>query len=195
MYYSAISTVLDRQLHWPELVTPVAQSGGPVFITSKIPGAGQPVTATVGEHLYIYASEQFQDGSGETDYFLCEGGPKNGKLEGGCNDGINQPVTNGPSGPNLPNNLKVGATYMGANACKDLDDLIVDVDLYQINGNFATYNQGPFPIHGVRSGYNSNSYAFTLLNDIGLASHYSNGNPYSWFGTPPGSRARPPMRS
>ena len=133
------------------------------------------VNTIVGEHTYIYGDEDFQDGSGTVLNFLCEGGPvgstTGGTLQGGCASGMNTSVTKGTSGPSLPLNDQVGKTYIGDDACDLLTKLIVSVNLYQDNGNFATYN------YKASGGYNSNSYAFTLLNDIGLS---------TWFGTPGG---------
>jgi hypothetical protein len=130
------------------------------------------IETIVGNHTYIYGTDTFQDGSGIVLNFLCEGGPKNGTLQGGCTSAQNAPVVNGTSGPSLPLNSKVGMTYASADACDSLTQLTVSVGLYKDNGVFAPYNY-----HAGSGGYNSNSYAFTLLSDIGLG---------LWFGTPPG---------
>jgi hypothetical protein len=79
----------------------------------------------------------------------------------------------------------------GSRACFDIvtenDDMRWCVEEFQCGevlyggpGNYAPYS--PFPF--VQGGYNSNSFAFTLLDDVGLAGFYPSGVPYSWFGTP-----------
>lgn len=138
-------------------------------------------TTSVAQHLYIYGTDQF--GNSFTSNMLCQGRPVAGKLSGSCVFGINQPVVAPPGGTNLPGNVEIGGSYTGANACSDLTQLSASVSPYAGSGNLAPYN----PVVGLRSfsGYNSNSFAFTLLNDIGLAGYYPNGKPYSWFGTLP----------
>jgi RHS repeat-associated protein len=140
---------------------------------------------TVAEHTYIDLTVQISGVA--TVNFLCEGGPSNpngsGTLQGGCVSAVNSIATKGPSGPGLPGNVQVGNTYTGADACDDVSEILGAVNLYQQNGVFAPYR----PIIGPMSpyGYNSNSYSFTLLDDVGLAGYYPSGLPSSWFGWPP----------
>ena len=149
----------------------------PVYQAVTLPGGGT-LNVQVGNHTYLYASDDFNDGSGNVTSFLCEGGPAgsvvNGTLQGGCASGLNAVVSKGTSGPTLPENVQVGSSYTGSDACDDLVKLLATVGAYQNTGVFAPYTYYPGK-SGV--GFNSNSYAYTLVNDLGLT---------SYFGTPGG---------
>ena len=134
------------------------------------------VTVEVADHLYIYSN--VDQGGGLTSNILCEGGPDAGhNLNGDCSGATNAPVTNGTSGTTLPGNVQVGHNYTAGDVCGDVTKLLASVGAYKDGNKHVPYD--PFTLQG----YNSNSYAFTLLQGIGLAGTV-NGNPYSWFGTP-----------
>ncbi|HTS46968.1 MAG TPA: RHS repeat-associated core domain-containing protein [Bryobacteraceae bacterium] len=178
--------------------SPFCQTGGPPPVETPAPSTPQPQCSvslyerpvivngiTVAEHTYVDLT--ITQSNGTSFNWLCEGGPSNpngsGTLQGGCVFAANGTATKGTSGPGLPGNVQVGQTYTGANACDDVSEILGAVTAYTQNGVFAPYR----PIIGSRSpyGYNSNSYAFTLLYDVGLAWYFPNKNPYSWFGSPP----------
>jgi RHS repeat-associated protein len=162
----------------PSLTFSVSLYERPVYINRTIPGIGN-VTIYVGEHTYIDATAQLSTGAYVN--FLCQGGPSGpngtGNLVGSCQSGYNTMVSAPPSGPGLSANIQVGGTYSCTN-CGVVTQLLASVDLYSQSGNLAAYSGT------MNGGYNSNSYAFTLLEDIGLAGLTSSGSAWSWFGTP-----------
>jgi hypothetical protein len=77
------------------------------------------------------------------------------------------------TGPGLPNNYEVGTIYSGPNACQDIDELDAWV---------ANYNDGPkvkYNFAAGLGGYNSNSFTYTLVSQLGLL---------NYFGTPGGPK-------
>jgi RHS repeat-associated protein len=162
----------------PSLTFSVSLYERPVYVDRTIPGIGS-VPIYVGEHTYIDATAQLSTGAYVN--FLCQGGPSGpngtGNLVGSCQSGYNTMVNIRTSGPGLPANIQVGGTYSCTN-CGVVTQLLASVGLYSQSGNLAAYSGT------MNGGYNSNSYAFTLLEDIGLAGFTSSGSSWSWFGTP-----------
>ncbi len=177
--------------------SPFCQIGGPPPVETPAPPPQpqcsvslyeRPVIVngmTVGEHTYVDLT--ITQSNGTSFNWLCEGGPSNpngsGTLQGGCVFAANGTATKGTSGPGLPGNVQVGQTYTGPNACDDVSEILGEVTTYNSNGVFAPYNYLLSPTSPY--GYNSNSYSFTLLYGVGLASYFPNHKPYSWFGSPP----------
>jgi hypothetical protein len=93
-------------------------------------------------------------------------------LQGGISDTFDGPVSKGASDPTRSDNIKVGRSY--SDACAKLTSIIITADLYDDVANKPAYNATLS-----NGGFNSNSYAFTLLNDVGLG----------WFFGAPRKRA------
>jgi hypothetical protein len=72
--------------------------------------------------------------------------------------------------PASPTNYEIGSPYTGAAACGDMSGLEIAAELYN-DGPKA-----PYTFLGL-IGYNSNSFTYTLLNQLGLLNA---------FGPPPG---------
>jgi hypothetical protein len=126
-----------------------------------------PGVSLVANHTYLYT----QDSSGvET----VEGGPNYqglgfGNLVGtvalpgqGLGSGAN--VTN----PSLPSNKQVGPAYTGSFACTDATEIDAIVAKYNQGGSQVSYN----PVPALGPGYNSNSFTYTLLVDVGLSTYF-----------------------
>jgi hypothetical protein len=75
------------------------------------------------------------------------------------------------TGPGLPFNYEVGTPYSGPNACAIFFRLEALVDAYNSGGRV------PYNFLSSFGGYNSNSFTFTLLSNVGLS---------NYFGTPGG---------
>ena len=163
----------------PTLTWSVSLYERPVYVAENLGGRIGTVNVFVGEYTYVDATAQLSTGAYVN--LLCQGGPSlpngSGNLIGSCASGYNTTVTVGPSGPGLPGNSQVGGTY-SCGSCGVVVQLLASVDAYQQSGNFASYSPT------ANGGYNSNSYAFTLLEDIGLAGYTPAGGIWSWFGTP-----------
>ncbi|HEX4136527.1 MAG TPA: RHS repeat-associated core domain-containing protein [Bryobacteraceae bacterium] len=162
----------------PSLTSSVSLYERPVYVDRTIPGIGS-VPIYVGEHTYIDATAQLSTGAYVN--FLCQGGPSGpngtGNLVGSWQSGYNTMVSAPPSGPGLSANIQVGGAYSCSN-CGVVTQLLASAALYMQSGNLAAYSGT------MNGGYNSNSYAFTLLEDIGLAGYTSSGSAWSSFGTP-----------
>jgi len=78
--------------------------------------------------------------------------------------------------PNLRSNIEVGNPYTGSNACSLVSQLESDVSAYN-KGTKVTYN-----FSAIGFGYNSNSFTYTLDNQVGLLKYF--GSPLNPFGTP-----------
>jgi RHS repeat-associated protein len=152
-------------------VTPVGTPPNPPQCSISVYERPTPGRWSPGDHTYLYA----QDGSvGE--YF--EGGPTNpiknlfgnyGTLWGF--DSLN-PATNlngrSPlSGDNTSTNTWLGS-WSGAEAC---------VDIGLISFWISVYDNGPQPKYHPLWGYNSNSFTYTLLYQLGLAGDFQ---PIGW---------------
>jgi hypothetical protein len=105
-------------------------------------------------------------------------------------------ISNPPGGPNAlpgtlpggPGNQQVGQAFTGAAACADIATITAVVSNYDYGGNLAVYN--PTPALG--PGYNSNSFAFTLLNDVGISAYFgSTGFTPGWGYIVPGLNTLP----
>jgi RHS repeat-associated protein len=123
-------------------------------------------------HTYISGSETF--GSGLTITFDFEGGPQptyaavGGKLTGTIAPpglGLSGFGPADTTGPGFPSNFEVGDAYTAANSCADFRLLFSLVN---------SYNGGPRVTYDFSAvlGYNSNSFTFTLLNQLGLLSYF-----------------------
>jgi RHS repeat-associated protein len=129
---------------------------------------GAPFGASPAQHTYIDATVDY-DNVDTT--IIFEGGPTPqgsplGFLTGYISTtGVGSlPGTN----PNSPTNHQIGTAYAGANACSDITQLENDVNTFN-KGSKVLYNALPGVLLG---GYNSNSFTFTLLYDIGLLSYF-----------------------
>jgi RHS repeat-associated protein len=134
-----------------------------------------PTSNGPGWHTYISVTETYGSSPAVTDF---EGGPQGGLLGiGGTLTGtIAAPgaglrgISTGPgnsdaTGPGLQFNYEVGKTYSGSNACADFAKLLSLVTAYN-DGSKVTYS---FLAVG---GYNSNSFTYTLLTQLGLSSYF-----------------------
>jgi hypothetical protein len=105
-------------------------------------------------------------------------------------------VSNPPGGPGAvpgtlpggPGNRQVGKAFAGAAACVEIAEITSAVSNCDYGGSLAIYN--PTPALGPC--YNSNSFAFTLLNDVGLSTYFgSTGFTPGWGYTVPGLNTVP----
>ena len=81
---------------------------------------------------------------------------------------------NNASDPAAPGNQEIGSPYTGVYACSDILAMLYDVSLYQSRPQ-VPYLAVPIPFTGT---YNSNSFTYTLLDDVGLS--------FGWPGLPLG---------
>jgi RHS repeat-associated protein len=136
----------------------------------------RPVSAAPGfDHTYL----DVIDASGN---FTVEGGPTGpgifGYLVGTVAEvGIGQPLGN--TNPGGPGNTEIGPAYTGPNACLDAQSIVADAENYNASGNWVKYNPvagvgiGPIGIVLLGTlGYNSNSFASTLVNQVGLTNYF-----------------------
>jgi hypothetical protein len=117
------------------------------------PPTGSPARANDAEHRIAFAN------AGAVKYFY---------------DALNKRIWEGTCNSQLPNNYEVGRVYAVLNACANIDELYNLVDSYN-SGSMVTCD---FYAIG---GYNSNSFSYTFLSQIGLL---------NYFGTPGGPQAR-----
>jgi RHS repeat-associated protein len=133
------------------------------------------IAGSIADHTYLYLqgpASLFGATSNLTPTETVEGGP----TTAGCCGYLYGFVSNAPRGPNalpgtLPGgsgNAQISQSYAASNACNDIQAIRTAVSNYDSSGHLAVY----FPIPEL-FGYNSNSFTFTLLNDVNLA---------SWFG-------------
>jgi len=127
-----------------------------------------PLASSPGWHTYLAATNS--NGQAET----IEGGPAPGlAFVGGTLTGTISPPATPLSGfgsgdatnTALPSNKEVGSPYTGSNACSDIASLNSWVAAYN-SGSKVTYN------FSAVSGYNSNSFTYTLDSQLGLLSYF-----------------------
>jgi hypothetical protein len=100
-----------------------------------------------------------------------EGGPDFVDLPIGYLIGItSNPAGNGLDGtnPRAADNHQIGMSYMGPQACDDIRSIVNKVSQYNGGANRSIYNAVP----EIGPGYNSNSFTYTLLNDISLSTYF-----------------------
>ena len=125
------------------------------------------------QHTYIVIDDPLLEQSGYVaNELILQAGPSNnfpafGTLTSqivppGQGFGSNK---NNASDPNAPGNKEIGSPYTGADACLDIIDLLDAIGNYN-DGKQAPYLAVPIPFTGT---YNSNSFTYTLLSDIGLS--------------------------
>jgi RHS repeat-associated protein len=130
-----------------------------------------------GKHTYILVDDPDLIALGYTsNELMLEGRPSNNLPFGGSLVGNYNPPGQGlasgksiASDPSLPTNHEIGSAYDGANACSDITGMLTEIQSY--NNSPVPYAALPFRIFGT---YNSNSFTFTLLTDVGLSSYFGN---------------------
>lgn len=137
------------------------------------------VKGTPAYHTYMVVTDSAwtNDPSG----LLLEGGPTGNPLFSSLYGFDTQPPGQGlgartadGSDPSLPSNKQIGATYGGSLACGAVQLLLNDVNSYDA-GSLVRYNFLAIP-----GTYNSNSFIYTLLNDLSSLAY---GSILSAFGT------------
>jgi hypothetical protein len=126
-----------------------------------------PGVSLAADHTYLY----IQDPSGAE---TVEAGPSytgTGLGFGSLVGTVSSPPGNGlgsganATNPSLASNSQVGFAYTGSFACIDAQEIDAIVDGYN---NGAIYN----PVPALGPGYNSNSFTYTLLLDVGLSNYF-----------------------
>jgi len=157
-------------------IIPVATPAQPAAPTCSVSLYERPTPTTFspGEHTYIAATI-----NGQTE--TIEGGPiPSLAAVGGTLTGTISPPGTPLSGygsgdatnPALPSNTEIGNPYTGSNACANIASLNSWVAAYN-SGSKVTYN-----FLGI-GGYNSNSFTYTLDNQLGLLNYF--GLPAGWI--------------
>ena len=138
----------------------------------------RPAGGTPGNHTYLYiTSNEFPYPYSGDNSLVLEGDPSNtlklplykknpwginwGQLVGYIEAGPNYQGATNPAA-----NQFVASDSGGQNVCTEVDDLIYDVEGYQSTGGVPYM---PIPRRGY---YNSNSFTFTLLSEIGLIDYF-----------------------
>jgi hypothetical protein len=119
-----------------------------------------PGVSLIADHTYILLS----DGSGQT---TIEGGPDLISAPVGYLIGFTSNPPGGPgalndTNPSAPDNKQVGRASSAPNTCAAIQTIERAESKYNSSGTWAAYD--PTAIFG----YNSNSFTYTLLNDVGL---------------------------
>ncbi len=135
-----------------------------------------PNTSSPFDHTYLVVDATNGD-------FTVEGGPSGpgavGYLLGTLAAvGSGNALTN--TNPGGPYNTELGSAYTGAGACQMAQTILSAVSNYDTSGSWANYN----PVAGLFGntvGRNSNSFASTLVNQVGLTSYFGF---YGSFWTP-----------
>jgi RHS repeat-associated protein len=130
-------------------------------------GRPTPTDNSPADHTYIDAMTIFANGV--TTQEIIDAGPILGlSLTGVVLNGWVTPGSIGfyaADNPALSTNHQIGSAYTGADACQDIQKISAETIQYD-KGTLVTYNPVPTLYLG---GWNSNSFAFTLLNSIGIA--------------------------
>jgi RHS repeat-associated protein len=124
-----------------------------------------------GGHTYIFALDTAAPSPVIIEAgFDHDSGPEHGTLEGFVNPpggpvlGIGTTHASDPTNLyNLNNNYEIGTPFTGPMACADVG-IIESLEL--------SYNAGPRVPYYLLGQYNSNSFTFTLLSDVGLSSNF-----------------------
>ena len=141
------------------------------------------------KHTYIVINAPFlvQDGYAANELILQAGLSNNFPIGGTLTSQITTPGIglgsnhNNPSNPGKPGNREIGLPYTGANACLDIGVLLAAIANYDLSKQ-VPYMAVPIPWYL----YNSNSFTWTLLNDVSLSFGFPGFAPGwgAWFSVP-----------
>jgi hypothetical protein len=157
-------------------ITPVAAPVPPQQPTCSISLEERPVPDTsLHPAFHTYLDVTDSDWTNDPNGVLLEGGPSGNpsfsRLVGFDTQAPGQGLgagTSNASNPKLPSNFQIGTTYSGGLACGAIQYLTSAIDSYNDSGKLATYNFLALP-----GTYNSNSFTYTLLQDLNSVAYSS----------------------
>jgi hypothetical protein len=146
-----------------------------------------------GKHTYIDVTWTNYSGLeslgyGDSGQLVLQGGSSTMNAFGGYLTGeADLPGTgmganhNNTSLPGAPHNTEIGGSYTLPDACSDILTMLLDMDAYDASGTKVRYN-----LLAVPGTYNSNSFTYTLLQNVALSSYFGNPTLFGWGFSVPG---------